>query len=96
MRKIYLVAYDISNSKRLTKVYKTLRSYGDHAQYSVFICNLSPKEKVLLQGDLEGIINFKEDQVMLVDLGPPDGRGDNCIETIGKAFIKPERHAIVI
>jgi CRISPR-associated protein Cas2 len=38
MRNTYLVCYDISNDKRLRAVYKTMRDFGDHLQYSIFEC----------------------------------------------------------
>ena len=44
MRTTYLVCYDISNDRRLRKVFKTCRNYGDHLQYSVFECDLSEAE----------------------------------------------------
>ena len=45
-RKRYLVTYDVSDDKRRTKIFKTLYAYGDHAQYSVFICELNAREYV--------------------------------------------------
>ncbi|HZT68334.1 MAG TPA: CRISPR-associated endonuclease Cas2, partial [Terriglobia bacterium] len=34
MRTSYLVCYDISDDKRLRKVHKVMRGFGDHLQYS--------------------------------------------------------------
>ncbi len=96
MRSCYIVSYDICESKRLTKVFKTMRGFGDHVQYSVFFCMLSDKEKAMMIAAIDGIINHKEDQVLIVDLGPEGGRGETCIESVGKAYIHPERHAIVV
>lgn len=45
-RKRFLVAYDIADDKRRNQVFKTLYGYGDHAQYSVFFCELSQQELV--------------------------------------------------
>jgi CRISPR-associated endonuclease Cas2 len=42
MRTCYLVAYDIADPKRLQRVHRTMRGYGDPLQYSVFRCILSP------------------------------------------------------
>jgi CRISPR-associated endonuclease Cas2 len=42
MRISYLVCYDICDDKRLRKVFQTMRNYGDHLQYSVFECQLTP------------------------------------------------------
>jgi len=33
MRSSYLVAYDISDDKRLRSVFKTMCAYGDHLRY---------------------------------------------------------------
>jgi CRISPR-associated protein Cas2 len=45
-RRRYLVTYDISDDKRRDQVFQTLRDNGDHAQYSVFFCELTPRELV--------------------------------------------------
>jgi len=42
MRMSYLVCYDISDEKRLRKVFKVV-GYGDHLQFLVFECQL-PRE----------------------------------------------------
>ena len=41
MRNTFLVTYDICQDKRLAKVHKTMRGFGDHLQYSVFECQLT-------------------------------------------------------
>src|SRR5437870_5051974 len=47
MRTCYIVAYDIADPKRLQRVHRTMRGYGDPLQYSVFRCILSPSERIL-------------------------------------------------
>ena len=49
MRNTYIVSYDISDSKRLRRVFKTLRNWGDHLQFSVFECQLSRMDLVVLR-----------------------------------------------
>ena len=83
MRTCYIVAYDIADPKRLQRVHRTMRGYGDPLQYSVFRCVLSPSERVLLIEALTPIINHREDQVMLINLGPADGRAQTSFETLG-------------
>ena len=95
MRKIYLVVYDITNQKRWSKIYKIMRGYGDHAQLSVFICNLSDKEYLMMTHDIDSIINHSDDKVMIADLGPAHSRGQNSITFFGKPYIFPERCAII-
>ena len=79
----YIVAYDISDPKRLQRVHRTMRGYGDPLQYSVFRCILSPSERVLLIEALTPLINHREDQVMLINLGPAD------VKKEGSAFDLP-------
>jgi CRISPR-associated protein Cas2 len=96
MRQTYIVSYDICEPKRLRKVFKTMRGWGDHLQLSVFRCELSHRELVELRSQLARLINHAEDQVMFVDVGPVDGRGSTSIAAIGKPYMEPERHAIVV
>jgi len=95
MRQTYIVSYDISDPKRLRKVFQLMRGYGDHLQLSVFQCELSRRELVELRARLAEIIHSGEDQVMFVDVGPVDGRGSTSISAIGRPYMYPERHAIV-
>ncbi len=96
MRNIYLIAYDICDQKRLRKTFKVMRRFGDHLQYSVFRCILSDCEKIKLRSLLREVINTNEDQILIVDMGPEDGRGDAAIETLGLAYSHPERHVIIV
>jgi hypothetical protein len=46
---------------------------------------------------LTPIINHREDQVMLVNLGPADGRAQTSFETLGRALAsEPERVAVIV
>jgi len=97
MRTCYIVAYDIADPKRLQRVHRTMRGYGDPLQYSVFRCVLSPSERVLLIEALTPIINHREDQVMLINLGPADGRAQTSFETLGRALASgPDRVAVIV
>lgn len=96
MRQTYIVSYDICEDKRLRKVFKTMRGWGDHLQYSVFRCELNHRELVELRTELGQIIHHGEDQVMFVDVGPSDGRAARAISAIGRPYLYPENHAIVV
>jgi len=69
MRITYLVCYDIADDKRLRRVFKTCRNFGDHLQFSVFECDLSRAKKSIWKNELGRIINHDEDQVIFVSLG---------------------------
>jgi CRISPR-associated protein Cas2 len=96
MRKVYIVSYDVCDPKRLRKVFKTMRGWGDHLQLSVFRCELSPRELVELRAALAAIVHHGADQVMFVDVGPVEGRGRTSIVTLGKPYLYPESHALVL
>ena len=96
MRSRYIVSYDICDPDRLRQVYKAMRGFGDHLQYSVFRCDLSDIERIEMIGVLGEIINHTEDQVLIIDIGPATGRGRQCIEAVGRPYTNPERHAIVV
>jgi CRISPR-associated protein Cas2 len=96
MRHLYVVSYDVCNPKRLRGVFKTLRGYGDPLQLSVFRCELDDRELVELRSLLRKIIHHGEDQVLFVNVGPVDGRASTAISSLGKAYMHPERHVIVV
>lgn len=83
MRRLFIVAYDISDPKRLRKVFRTLKGYGEHLQYSVFRCDITASQRVQLGARLRQITHHEQDQVMFVDLGPSDGRS-HSIDYVGR------------
>jgi len=96
MRMSYLVCYDISDEKRLRKVFKAMRGYGDHLQYSVFECQLTPMDLLRCRNELSAIIHHDEDQVLFVNLGPAEGRGDRVITALGKPYTAIDAPCIVV
>lgn len=96
MRNTFLVTYDISNDLRLRKVHKTMRGFGDHLQYSVFECQFTPTDLVRCRHALGQIIHHRDDQVLFVDLGPAEGRGDRVITALGRPYSPIDGPCIVI
>lgn len=86
MRTSYLVCYDICDDKRLRKVFQTMRNFGDHLQYSVFECQFTAADLTRCRGELNRIIHHDQDQVLFVNLGPAEGRGDRVITALGKPY----------
>jgi CRISPR-associated protein Cas2 len=96
MRNSYIVSYDIADPKRLRQVFKTMRGWGDHLQYSVFECQLTRTDLVRLRTDLADIIHQGDDQVLFVDLGPSEGRGDRVITALGKPYSMLDAPCIIV
>lgn len=96
MRNSYIVSYDIADDKRLRQVFKTMRDFGDHLQFSVFECQLTPSDFVRLRAELANIIHHDDDQVLFIDLGPAEGRGDRVITALGKPYTSVDAPCIVV
>ncbi|NWJ47056.1 MAG: CRISPR-associated endonuclease Cas2 [Chloroflexi bacterium] len=79
----YIIAYDIPNDKRRSKVHKILCGFGKWTQYSLFECFLSKKELVLLRSKLAKHLIAEKDSVRFYPLCA------NCldkVETVGGAL----------
>jgi CRISPR-associated protein Cas2 len=95
MRNTFLVCYDIANDLRLRKVHKTMRGFGDHLQYSIFECQFTPTDLTRCRHSLGKIIHHKQDQVLFVDLGPAEGRGDRVITALGLPYVAIDSPCII-
>ena len=76
----YVIAYDISDNRRRTKVHKILVGFGKWTQYSLFECFLTRKQLVLLRSKLAEHLVEKQDSVRFYPLCV------NCVrrvETVG-------------
>jgi CRISPR-associated protein Cas2 len=71
----YVIAYDISNDRRRTKVHKVLSGFGQWTQFSVFECHLTAKQSVQLRDRLDKMLRIDEDRVCLYPL---------CKDCVGK------------
>ena len=96
MRQSYLVCYDISDDKRLRKVFTTMRGYGDHLQYSVFECQFTASDLIRCRTALAQIIHHDEDQVLFVHLGPAEGRGDRVITALGQPYAAVDAACFIV
>ncbi len=96
MRNTYLVCYDICDEKRLRKVFQTMRDFGDHLQYSIFECQFTPVDLAKCRHAISQLIKHNEDQVLFVDLGPCEGRGERVITALGIAYTSMDAPCIVV
>jgi CRISPR-associated protein Cas2 len=89
----YLVAYDISDPKRLRKVAKVCEDFGYRRQLSVFLVRVSATEFVRLRTRLYEAINLDEDQVLFL---PLCGKCCGGIESLGRATDPAESKDVVL
>ena len=89
----YLVAYDISNPKRLRKVARTCEDFGLRKQFSVFFCRLAAADLVRLKSRLYDVINLDQDQVLFI---PICTRCAAEIETLGRPIEPHDARDVVI
>ncbi len=79
-RTLYLIAYDITNNRRLNCVRHFLKGYSTGGQKSVYECFLSDCELNHVKTKLEGLIGEDEDRVHIFTM-----EGRSRTHTIGIA-----------
>ncbi len=96
MRRHVLVSYDISDPKRWRQVYKIVRGHGKHVQYSVFLCQLTEMDEVILKELLRDVIHQSTDQVIFVRLGTIKSKAaERNISSIGRELVPLELKDLV-
>lgn len=90
-RRTIIVCYDIREPKRLRKVHKTMKSYGQSLQYSIFHCELDGMELERLKARLDPELEHTEDSVLFVDLGPIGRQLSERISYLGQRPKDPHR-----
>ena len=91
----YIVTYDIADSRRWRRVFKTMNGFGEWLQLSVFQCRLSQRRRAELEAHLRNLIKVGQDHVLIIDIGPAE-KTDVAVLSIGKTYAAIERQAIVI
>lgn len=68
----YVIAYDIPNDKRRTKVHNLLSGYVSWTQYSLFEGELTAKQQIALEASLRKILKEDEDSLRFYPLCAAD------------------------
>ena len=76
----YVIAYDIPEDRRRTKIHKILLGFGKWTQYSLFECFLTKKELVLLRSKLAEHLKDTQDSVRFY---PMCATCLQAVETVG-------------
>lgn len=84
----YVVCYDIPETKRRTRLRKQLLRFGNPKQYSVFECDLTPRELERMLKEIKAVILPKTDNVRIYPMCK------SCLNLVeffgGKPFEKAE------
>ena len=70
-------------------MHQVAKDFGYPLQYSVFVCDLTDEELIRLKSRLVAEMHTGIDSIGLFDLGPPRGRGVDCVEFLGTRRIVP-------
>lgn len=92
-RRRHLIAYDIADPKRLRRVCNIMEGYGERLQYSVFLCDLDAMELANWELDIEPVLKWTEDSIVVIDLGLP---GKTSIRTLGVPRRLPSSGPVII
>lgn len=96
---LVLITYDVSvisegGQRRLRRIAKTCLDYGMRVQNSVFECEVTPAQFVMLKNELMEIFNPKEDSLRFYMLGK---KGRQKVEHVGaKPVVDPVNDALIL
>lgn len=71
MTRTELIAYDITDDARRTRVCKAILSRGERLQYSIFVVSGNRVFLEQLHSEIHSLIDHGIDRVLAVDLGAP-------------------------
>lgn len=91
-----LVCYDVRDPARLRRVHTMMLGFGDPLQYSVFLCDLSGTERLLLEGAVLKVARLSEDSIAIVDLGPVGGSGAKRVRSLGVGHVPEVRRYTIV
>lgn len=90
-RRRFLVTYDVSDNKRVKAVHKAMSDFGRHVQFSVFLCDLNGREFLQMEHRMQKILNLRQDQALIFDLGSSESDRDDQIQSIGRDYEEPAK-----
>ncbi|HRQ72820.1 MAG TPA: CRISPR-associated endonuclease Cas2 [Phycisphaerales bacterium] len=96
MRRCYLVCYDVRDARRLRRIHRLMKAYGEPWQYSVFYCTLKAIDRVRLENAAREILNLREDQLLIVDLGGNEQTARESATVLGQSLPEQESGMVVI
>lgn len=90
---LYLVSYDIPDTKRRTRLAKALKDFGDRVQYSVFECILDSDLLEAMTTRIDDIVVEQDDSVRIYGLCASCER---AIRVVGKGEVTKDEDVYII
>lgn len=81
-KRFVVIAYDITDNRRRSKVADKILQYGGRINLSVFECMLTDSQLAALQADLSKLTDIKTDKIALYTL---------CMDCYTKIVYIPEK-----
>lgn len=91
-----IIAYDIPDDRRRTKLAKILLGYGDRIQYSVFVVDCSPARMLRLKDQVQDVVEKKIDSVLFCDLGLISQLGSTKYSYIGQSKELTDNEVLIL
>jgi len=79
---LYLVSYDIVDTKQRTKLAKKLLNFGRRVQYSVFECDLTGEQLAELKKQALPFVDLEKDSLRIYRLC------ENCLQNLESFGVK--------
>ena len=73
-----------------------MKAYGEAWQYSVFYCALKAIDRVRLENAARELMNLREDQLLLVDLGSNEDAARESATVLGISLPDHDGGTVVI
>jgi len=92
---LYIVTYDIANTKRWRRVFRLMEGFGEWLQLSVFQCRLTRQRHAELIALLDGVIHHDDDHIILLDVGVADQVMPKVV-SLGKTYTPVSRGPVIV
>mgnify|MGYP001485654457 CR=1 FL=1 len=92
---LFLVTYDIRDTRRWRRVFRLMKGFGEWLQLSVFQCRLSARRHAEMIQSLDEVINSKVDALLVIDLGPADKVKPRVV-SLGERFDPVAREPTIV
>lgn len=90
---LYIVSYDITDTRRRTKLAKTLEDFGDRVQYSVFECILDSNLLNKMVARIKRIVLEKDDSVRVYTIC---ANCERVIKVIGQGKVTKSEDVYIV